>query len=657
MSNMSLSPETNIAMPSDSTVNADVEQLIRDEEVGPTPTPYQGTVVPVRSPWYVRVFAWTAKVALGFLGILISLIVIKRWIVHGITIAKKAMVSNMKDLYSLLDYLSPSETEEIKIEKVEEIKGVFVRNLDKLFQQTFFVYFFSMTALDWIILFFGGMVTITGTYLAVKLLTGSGKRVIQRMRGVRLESVREGSVFRKGSQPDCQLSVAFPGTFSDEHSGFGIRVEDYMVLPTHVLKQNGDLVTSVVLQGKKSRVLVPLCSLQESKAVDDVSYVYIDGKTWSMLGVSKAKLASRTTPSYATCFGKSGESSGRVQKTNCRWMISYSGSTLPGMSGAPYVDTGCVIGIHTGASGAYNIGVSSALLRAELSKICSTYVSEGTRPKQFSSQPTGRDEVFDDDTAYNRASTGNRKLWDDLSALKSLDSAYADDWLNPIEIDYNQKLNFDDEGAVGGYRPLNVQLPQGGIRLSQHSPDGNEVTYAPAGYVDFVKNLHDIAIVERVAELEAQVNRLTKMLTPQPPKGQFPCSHCGVISKTDVRLRNHVENSHPIPSTSRAEPVQLSTAPPAPMARESAFASDFKSDVTQAPFLGRQNRPRNQTTSRNNRNPMNSRENLNSSAVRNPSPSLEASLSAMTASQQSTERVLRELLAVMVGRASATMRN
>lgn len=530
---------------------ADVENVVRDDQplVDESARVYGHLTVPLgERPWWKptreQIAWWVFKMLSSILTCFVVLIIVYRWMMHGLRTAASSIAAAAADLYSLLDYLSPSETDARRDEKVEEVIGIFRQKYQDVFGQASFFFFRGMTFFDWIISAIGVAAMILGSYYVLRFFGLRGRRVIQRIRGIRLESVREGSVFRRAEIPSFQVAVASAGLLSDEHHGYGVRCNEYLVTPTHVLEKDGEMMTQALLIGPKGKVLTSL-NVVKSKMVDDLSYVYLDQKTWSLLGTSKAKVSENTVHCFATCTGEPGQSTGRMTKTNLRWMMSYTGSTLPGMSGAAYVDSGLVVGFHHGASGMFNIGISSELIVWELRKICINEATPDTNVDMKKPVYMGSD---------------NKRFWDGVEALKSLDNVYNSDWVNPGAIDYNQKLNFDDETAV------RVQLPSGGVRISKQNKTGSEVAYLPASCLAFVEELQKQNILERLTKVETLVDK------PIPAaKGSFKCNSCEIVCRTENRLSNHKKNSH----VEKLESV-----------KESAVPSDFKKVVKTGSFLG-----------------------------------------------------------------------
>lgn len=204
---------------------------------------------------------------------------------------------------------------------------------------------------------------------------------LRRMRGITYihESVREGSGFYKvKSLATGQVMILRAGFGTDQHVGFGIRVNDVLIMPKHVYEdaQPDMLLAGFDGQGKVMKISVCVRPI-DSKIVRDVVYLALSEEIFKRIGVKSAHLGSRKNGfGQASVVGldQSGlfsgykfmATTGALAKTAYLGLISYSGSTVPGMSGAPYEEVGVCLGMHTGASITENIGVSSEVFVAEL---------------------------------------------------------------------------------------------------------------------------------------------------------------------------------------------------------------------------------------------------------------------------------------------------
>lgn len=252
------------------------------------------------------------------------------------------------------------------------------------------------------------------------------RKSILRMRGIRLEAMQAGSDFSEGELPSCQVAVYELGTFVDTFVGFGLRFGKMLVVPRHVMKY----VTTCVLKTRLGSVCVNSSRI-DSRVNADIVYMPLTDKQWSMLGVTTAQTPKSIQHQLVSCAGNKGVSTGFVSKTDVLGIIKYSGSTVPGMSGAAYYLGNVVHGIHTGVSGDINIGVSSKVIELELRKIM-----VGESPTQ--------EELH----GKTRHLTNVKAGWDTTRLGKEIDSLYAQDlgWAqSDNQTDYDAVLEFESE--------------------------------------------------------------------------------------------------------------------------------------------------------------------------------------------------------------------
>lgn len=547
-----------------------------------------------------------------------------RWVRYGYKLLCSAMWEHMAAMWNLLDVLSPSETQEIRIEKQHEVWKTVRKAMDET-QEAVRAYapWQVLTTTELLVLTICGIVSVVSTYYAVSAFFGSARRVVMRARGVQLESMRAGSAFSRGNTPGYQVAVKKPGFLVDEHLGYGIRHGNWMVVPKHVLVVDGEVLSEIVLVGTKGKVLMNVV-LEQSRALDDLVYVHVTEKIWSMLAVAKAKLASEATNQFVTCAGLAGVSNGRLRKTDVRWIMAYSGSTLPGMSGAAYDFKNQVQGIHTGAAGGFNLGISSALIVAE------------TRMLVRQETPNEGDAAQYEPRFIN----SDRQFWKQMDAMADLEERYKNNsWADDDDdFDYNQKIDFGEESSrrTKKKKVPSVTLASGGeINIRQQSGDGEDSTMVVLNAEDhsYMRRVREERIIQRVEALEGQ---------SRPVGERYSCTYCGEACRSQEKLSRHVKNSHETPRKPR-ESVQL----------ESAHPSDTGitgKTVKTGSFLEKRS-----TSLRN--SGATSKRNLISLKKNNRSPHREEFQSAMMDSQRSIESSLKKLLEVMAGQRSETKQN
>lgn len=177
----------------------------------------------------------------------------------------------------------------------------------------------------------------------------SGLRIVLDKMVVQPESLVAGSILHKeGKIPPGQVSVAYHINDELRVIGSGLRIENYLVTPAHNTFSNYPLF--VVKGSDYAQVTsepIPL--------VADVYAFALDPQIWARLSVPQCKLSPlkdmATVSITSSCDGQWSISTLRPDKPIGR--TSYSGSTLPGFSGAAYASGKQILGMHTngGANG------------------------------------------------------------------------------------------------------------------------------------------------------------------------------------------------------------------------------------------------------------------------------------------------------------------
>lgn len=431
-------------------------------------------------------------------------------------------------------------------EKVERLLGVFEPEPEPPRIQTMFeawetsVVIFIEAARNFAVSKFpvvvATVVVVALLLSAVLLMRKSFVRVAMQLRGIQFEAMRQGSIFVKMDCPAYQVAVMEPGLLADSHIGYGIRAGNYLVTPMHVVEKRD----SILLSTARGKVVVPV-NLVKSRIVVDLVYVYVHDKAWSMLGVSQAKLAQAHHNGFATCVGIQGGSTGLLRKAIIKGLLVYSGSTVPGMSGAAYEMQGVVVGVHTGVVGEHNMGVSALALRAELSAIV-----------KGESSP-------DIAAAAGRYVADNlsKKLanWDEELLRAQASERWAqDDWNDYQEIDYEQKFDWGEAAKVEQKPVLNLEVPRdlfsNTIKVKAQGVEGDNLTY------DLLtpSHLRDVENLKReVASLKERVSSLEEVEAKKKVE-YLECDQCSARCRTVEALDKHKAASH---SGQKSEVVYL----------------------------------------------------------------------------------------------------
>lgn len=148
------------------------------------------------------------------------------------------------------------------------------------------------------------------------------------------EAMVAGSALTDMAEPSAQVSI-----LQDErHIGHAVRMGSWLVLPHHVYKR----ATRMTL--KKGTVRVEVGSLPFQWLADDLVAVKMINQM-SPLGLKSAKIGFGDITSVVS---RSRGSTGTVTPHNRMGYLSYSGSTLPGYSGAALMAGRRLRGIHLG---------------------------------------------------------------------------------------------------------------------------------------------------------------------------------------------------------------------------------------------------------------------------------------------------------------------
>lgn len=159
------------------------------------------------------------------------------------------------------------------------------------------------------------------------------------------EGMIPGSIpMKNGREPSCQVRLAFKQGDSYVIVGAGLRVENYLITPTHNCQAGVDLYavrgTNVVLVDADT----------EKMLAADVSAFCLTESQWSLLGVKQAKLGplARDATVMITSSCDYQYSTGILSVGNGRTLgrVEYNASTLPGFSGSGYMNGQVCLGMH-----------------------------------------------------------------------------------------------------------------------------------------------------------------------------------------------------------------------------------------------------------------------------------------------------------------------
>nr|UGO57132.1 MAG: hypothetical protein 2 [Riboviria sp.] len=180
---------------------------------------------------------------------------------------------------------------------------------------------------------------------------------------VTMESTRAGSEETKMGPAKCQALVGSLNGSDFTVHGSAIRIEDWLVMPAHVFHH----ADRCVVRGR-----------QTCLDVTDIDYVELDTdliglkmtpKQMSIIGLRNNPIQYDIplSGSYVTIVGASGKGTSGAISHDSRIFgrVTYTGTTLPGYSGAPYMSGSYVFGLHTSGgvvNGGYAAGYIAILL-------------------------------------------------------------------------------------------------------------------------------------------------------------------------------------------------------------------------------------------------------------------------------------------------------
>lgn len=320
---------------------------------------------------------------------------------------------------------------------------------------------------DRVVLFVYTVVTMVILYAIYRLL--GLKRFVCAMRGIKtsnMEAIVSGSGYTKGKMPAYQVDISTMTFFSSSHVGYGVRLLDVLIVPTHVLMVAGD---EILVNGK---LKIDSSSFTESLQFNDISYLRLN-KEWHLLtGVKSAPIPKRDfTPGLVNCMGQNGMSTGYLEKARTEAQFSYLGSTEPGYSGAAYHSTGNFFGIHLGAEGDCNFGMAASVLYTEIL----TRFSKKSEASSDFNDPSSRrvqKEYWVHDSDYDK------KITDIFNRVEGVGNEWAED--KPV--DYNKRLNFDEESA----KVLITMIKSFTVPSKQEAARKIQIQHAPGGPVQVV---------------------------------------------------------------------------------------------------------------------------------------------------------------------------
>lgn len=170
------------------------------------------------------------------------------------------------------------------------------------------------------------------------------------------ESVKRGSDFFTGDWPSCQLAIWTKDDVGKwQVNGCAWRYQNYIITATHVLEDNVQIGVSTA--DSKMQIIEVVVLHDEN----DLAILRVPESIFSLVPVKTARVDSPDA-GFVRCVGPtktSNTSSGICKSTDVFGVVEYTGSTLHGYSGAPYVSgNNTVVGMHSNG-GQKNIGLNA----------------------------------------------------------------------------------------------------------------------------------------------------------------------------------------------------------------------------------------------------------------------------------------------------------
>nr|QIJ56916.1 trypsin-like serine protease [Scaphoideus titanus sobemo-like virus 2] len=406
------------------------------------------------------------------------------------------------------------------------------------------------------------------------------RKVSYKIRGIQGEAARPGSTIIPNPQavPKCQVFLYDVGALWSTFIGCGIRVDNLLVTCFHVIE---NVETLAIGKGGKTH-LVSSGPVTSNK-LRDVVYFQLPDDVWSKLGVVTAnrqpvpeQVAMKAMPSRIAT--KIGYTDGSVRPLAAHiGKVVYTGTTIPGFSGAPYMSTdGKVLGMHQGTYSSSdqddNVGFMWA---AVLEDVSTTFrglgtIGEAARPrKRVAASGAGLYEPGDEPPVRP-----SNRVWGYGDIRKAVEVGFEDNpldgWADEQEVDYDAQLQWESTNKDSLDRTIRVMedLPaahlqalidsaQGMISRKQctgHSPQGPEIPPPSSLFSTAIATARketETAIEARVEPLERRVAALEAKICqrqsdPAPvvvgpkgpityPKGTTPIVHphvCCICSRS-----------------------------------------------------------------------------------------------------------------------------
>lgn len=427
------------------------------------------------------------------------------------------------------------------------------------------------------------------------------------------EALQMGSKFVYTDAPGCVVKIATQGLIMDGFAGLAGRVENWLVMPTHVFRQARGDEGLLLEHPMKSDTKVPVKAYSVNSAIySDVTYVRIPSEVWARLGVSKAPRPDTVRePVLATAWGHLGKTTGQCGRMDNAEYLFYAGSTVPGYSGAFYMSpSGSWLGMHLGAVTGKNtnLGARADMMLKEV-KLCEEeylavnpegyYHDAGTVATSSStSQRSAKSKTqqrYDDDdniladrlkTAYVPDDYAKREVaWREAGRATALTGKFSS-WADELDDEALKSpaalikhaftiLEGEDRRDLLAVLTSMVTAPSANIMVDTHAPGGGKSIIDSSCHVRVDKLIRRMERLEgRVATMADRIGmplkpaKVSEQKKEKAPEEQVPVSKPEKLVETKVK-----------PAEKPAEPKKSSVVPPPcepSTSQQSAVVADNK---------------------------------------------------------------------------------
>lgn len=195
--------------------------------------------------------------------------------------------------------------------------------------------------------------------------------------GFMVERSVDGSVPVQSPPPDLQGEVWTVSNGKRLRQGVFFRVSDRLYLAEHCIL--GADKVFLVYKGKEQELV-------DRPTIVDFDFVSVPYEPFSHWQMASGKFPKRSSATFASVHNGTVCTYGLVKPGSTVGYVDYSGTTLPGFSGAPYLLGKIVVGVHLG-SGTTNMGLDGASI--------SVLVAGRVTPEGGSAITTDLTEIYD----------------------------------------------------------------------------------------------------------------------------------------------------------------------------------------------------------------------------------------------------------------------